>query len=650
MKKTIINHLFIICIFMLPVLVQGENVNQSDPINEIQDSIQRAFNQKISDSRGDSIKQMEAYYEYGKYLDEAENPEKSIAQFTVALRIARNISNEVMVTNAANYLANMYASIGDFKSSNEAYIIALEAAKKTNNSGEIAKISMNLASNYNFIGEYEKAIKYGLYALEIKETKNNLERICYHYIAMGNIFRENNNTAKWEEYVKKAYKMKDVEGCASLSDLAKIYNSLGGIAVQKEEFEKALLYYDTLMILSREANFNQGISTALNNSAGVYKQLDNFTKALELSTESEKYFRGNPYEQIFNNNFKAELYKLMGQYQKGLALVNKNIRIEEINYYSTEKLKCLELLYELNFKLNNYDEAFSWNDSLRKSERILRDEDIRQSIEEQEAKYQTKVKEQQISLLTAENEIKNQRMEQDVLIIGILLILVALILVLFYLRRKKAAFKESELQQQLLRSQMNPHFIFNVMGSIQGYLYKNEASKAADYLSRFAALSRSVLNFSSQEKISLKEEIEMLQNYIELERARMEKPFDIEYKIEDDLETEFIEIPPMLLQPFVENAIKHGFDGIEYQGKLSLCFKEKSGFIAIEILDNGSGLSKQNDKGHKSKALEIFYQRKKGIEHKFKKEIIFEFQDLKLKDQTKHGIRVYIQLPILNVD
>jgi len=648
MRNTIIKHLFIASICMLPVLVQGTNLF-GDP-DEIQDSINIVFKQKIADSKGDSLKQIEAYFDYGKYLGNAENPEKSIEQFRIALRIARNINNDSTVALIANYLANMYASIGDFIPSNSTYKIALEAAEKINSSGEIAKISMNLASNYNYTGDYEKAIKYGLYALEIKETKNNLERICYHYIAMGNIFRENNNTVKWEEYVNKAYKKKEVEGCASFSDIAKIYNSLGGIAVKKEEFEKALLYYDTLMILSREANYNQGISTALTNSAGVYKQLNNFTTALELSTESEKYFGGNPYDKIFNNNFKAELYKLMGQNEKGLALVNKNIKIIEIDYYSTEKLKCLELLYELNFKSSNYNEAFSWNDSLRNLELTLRDEDIRQSIEEQEAKYQTKVKEQQINLLTAENELKNQRMQQALLFIGFLLVLVSLILFLLYFRRKQAFFKQSELQQQLLRSQMNPHFIFNVMGSIQGFLYKNEPSKAADYLSRFASLSRSVLNFSSQENISLKEEIEMLQNYIELERARMENPFEIEYKIADDLETEFIEIPPMLLQPFVENAIKHGFKNIKYQGKLSLCFKEIEGYIAVEILDNGSGLSQEKDQNHQSKALEIFKQRKKGIEHKFKKELTFEFQNLTEIDSNKQGIRVFIKLPILNND
>jgi sensor histidine kinase YesM len=188
------------------------------------------------------------------------------------------------------------------------------------------------------------------------------------------------------------------------------------------------------------------------------------------------------------------------------------------------------------------------------------------------------------------------------------------------------------------------------MGSIQSYLYKNEAARAADYLSRFASLSRSVLDFSSQERVSLKEEIEMLQNYIELERAGQDKPFEVVYNIDPEIESEFIEIPPMLLQPFVENAIKHGLSNLPYPGKLSLTFVEEHENICVEVLDNGAGISSINKGMHKSKALEIFRQRKKNIEHRHKKALTFEIQDLKTVDSTRHGVRVYLQIPILNND
>ncbi len=226
--------------------------------------------------------------------------------------------------------------------------------------------------------------------------------------------------------MQKAYKMKEVEGCASAIDIVKIYNSLGGIEVQREAYEKALLFYDSLLVLSREADYNQGISTALTNSAGVYKQLGKASKALELAIEAEAYFGENPYDVIFSNNFKAELYQQSGHHKKALELANQNIHIEEINNYSTEKLKCLLLLYELNFVLSDYDQAYYWNDSLRATEGLLRDEDIRQSMEELEAKYETEKKEQQIDLLTAENRLKSQRIRAGTGLVGVLLIVIIL--------------------------------------------------------------------------------------------------------------------------------------------------------------------------------------------------------------------------------
>jgi tetratricopeptide (TPR) repeat protein len=652
MKNKIIKYLFISYLCILSIPAQSVNILISNNTKDVQDSVQTDFNQKITSANGDSVKILEAYLEYGKYLNQTGNQEKSIGQLTTALRIAGNINNNAKEATVANYLANMYAAIGDFNSSTNTYLLALESAKKTNNSGEIAKISMNLASNYNYTGDYEKAIEYGLYALKIKETKNNLERICYHYVAMGNIFRENSNYAKWEEYVIKAYNMKDIDGCASFSDIAKIYNSLGSIAVQKKEFGKALLFYDTLILLSREADYDQGISTALTNSAGVYKQLNKLTRALELSTESEKYFGKNPYDIIFNNNFKAELYNQTGQFKKGLALVNENIKIKEINYYSTEKLKCMELLYELNFNLTNYDKAYFWNDSLRRSEKLLRDEDIRQSIEELETRYETEKKEQQIEFLTTENKLKNQRINASIGIVIVLLIVILLIVYILNIRKRQAALLQNDLQQQVLRTQMSPHFIFNVLGSIQNFMMHNDLRKASDYLSQFASLTRATLTYSAAETISLADEINMLKNYIELEKMRNPSNFNFEIVTQDDLETDFIQIPPMMIQPFIENVIKHGFKNSDHEGFLRLQISDKTECVEFIIEDNGTGIQEKDDTidNHQPMAMIIFEKRRKLIQQKHKKDFKFEMLNLRDLNPELSGVKTTINIPILNND
>ncbi|WP_299781705.1 histidine kinase [uncultured Formosa sp.] len=637
---------------LLPYISQCATHIAGNNTNKPQDSIKINFNQKIADAENDNIKLTEAYFEYGKHLKASGNSKKAIIQFEKALEIAQSSNNNEKLATIANYTGNTYVSIGDFTASNKIYLLALKASKKTANSGETAKISMNLASNYNYIGDYEKATKYGLYALKVKETTHNLERICYHYIAMGNIFRENDNVVKWEEYVRKAYKMKDVKDCASISDIAKIYNSLGGLAVRKEKLEQALMYYDTLMVLSKKANYKQGINTALTNSAGVYKQLNNFSKALELSTEAEQYFGENPYESIFNKNFKAELYNLTEQYKKGLSLVNENIQKEEINYYSTEKLKTLELLYQLNYNLKNYEKAFFWNDSLRSTETLLRDQHIRESFEELETKYETEKKEQQIEILTTENKLKNQRINAGIAIVSFLTISIFLILYILNIRKKQAILKQNDLQQQVLRTQMNPHFMFNVLGSIQNFMMQNDTRKASNFLSQFATLTRATLNNSTAETISLADEMNMIKNYIELEKMRKQNKFDYTIEYDNDLEVDFIQIPPMLIQPFIENSIKHGFKNVNKGGLLKISITDKIHWIEFVIEDNGEGLTNKTDKqnSHKSMAMSIFEKRRKLIQQKYKTDFKFEILNLKDKYPKQSGVRITISIPILNND
>jgi tetratricopeptide (TPR) repeat protein len=614
------------------------------------DSVRHQFDMQIAAAAGDSTELIEAYFAYGKYFVEQGEIDYSIQKFEKAWLIAKTTDNPTQMVELGNFLGNMYAARGNFAASNDTYQRALEAAEENRDSGNIAKISMNLASNLNFTGQYEEAVEYGLYALKIKESSNNLERICYHYIAMGNIFRENSNTAKWEEYVQKAYRMKDVEGCASFADIAKIYNSLGGIEVQREDLEKALLYYDSLLIFSMEAEYQQGISTALTNSAGVYRQLGSSARALELAIQAEAYFGENPYDVIFSNNFKAELYQESGEYERALELANQNICIAEIENYSTEKLKCLFLLYELNYLASDYEKAFYWNDSLRTTEGLLRDEDVRQSMEELEAKYETEKKERQIDLLMAENKLKTQRIKAGTGLLAVLLIVIFLITYIWSIRKRQAALIRNDLQQQVLRTQMNPHFIFNVLGSIQNYMHRNNTREASRFLSQFASLIRATLQNSAVEVISLADELKMLKDYIELEKMRSPEIFEYDIVYDEGLEVDLIQIPPMLVQPFVENAIKHGFKNPDRNGVLKLQITDKVHWIEFVVEDNGDGLPEKEAKmkDHRSMGIEIFEKRRKLIQNKYKKEFSYEILNLSDCKQGLSGLRVILTIPVLN--
>jgi LytS/YehU family sensor histidine kinase len=240
------------------------------------------------------------------------------------------------------------------------------------------------------------------------------------------------------------------------------------------------------------------------------------------------------------------------------------------------------------------------------------------------------------------------------LFIAVLTIFLSAIFVYFN-QRKKTKQQKTELKLKLLRSQMDPHFIFNALGSIQSFMYQNESVKAASYLGQYSSLTRSVLKNSNKELITLEEELETLKNYIEIEKMRKRDCFNYELEIDENVEPDFIYVPPIFLQPFVENAIQHGFAKKDCnQGMIFITIKQQPTSIQINITDNGQGinstLKNKKDSTHQSMGMKIFKERIHLIERKYKKTIKFEVYDLSEKNPELTGTSVNIDFPIIEPD
>lgn len=170
----------------------------------------------------------------------------------------------------------------------------------------------------------------------------------------------------------------------------------------------------------------------------------------------------------------------------------------------------------------------------------------------------------------------------------------------FYRYRVKQIKKEGELRDELyrleqsaLQAQMNPHFIFNCLNSIQHFILKNESDAAVLYLARFAKLVRTALNASVNGAVTLAEEVTMLDNYLALEQMRFQKTFDYTIIVDDTLDGRHTLLPPLLVQPFVENAVLHGMKAIKKDGHIGVTFRQVDGYLYINIRDNGPGLPQE---------------------------------------------------------
>jgi len=232
------------------------------------------------------------------------------------------------------------------------------------------------------------------------------------------------------------------------------------------------------------------------------------------------------------------------------------------------------------------------------------------------------------------------------------------LMALIIIRRKNIQIKRRELDHQLitleqkaLQSMMNPHFIFNSLGSIQTYLLEKKSNEAGLYLSQFARLIRQNLNAINAASINLEEEIDRLKNYLDLEKLRMENKFDYNIEVDENVEEADVQIPSMIIQPFVENAIWHGIAALEDKGQINIKFQmqdEKSMTVIIE--DNGIGIKRSEaystkQEKHLHLGMEMTRKRLELLGKKFSIKTAIEFFET-YPGTANPGTRVVLVMPV----
>lgn len=233
-----------------------------------------------------------------------------------------------------------------------------------------------------------------------------------------------------------------------------------------------------------------------------------------------------------------------------------------------EKLRKTELEFAFLKKKGDEKNAFYTLKKVMELKELLAKEEKEKKLKDLEAFYASKEKD---LMLAQEDEYKKNLEEKNEKLSVVL--------------RKQ---KLMELQLESLQLQLSPHFIFNTMQSIQSYVFEKDPIVASDYLGKFAALMRGILSASRIEKVSVKSEIKLITDYLEIEKIRFGDSFKFELRQDFKGEVEGLFMPPLLVQPFVENAIIHGLADVQ-NGKVSVVFRERNGFIYIHVYDNGIG-------------------------------------------------------------
>jgi LytS/YehU family sensor histidine kinase len=327
-------------------------------------------------------------------------------------------------------------------------------------------------------------------------------------------------------------------------------------------------------------------------------------------------------------------------------------------------------------KENDYKSAYLLLDSSYKIKDSLFTKEKQDELLKLQTEFETERKEKENQLLKAQNLSSNLKLEKNKewLIVTIAALLAAGILLYALYRNRQTKIKNIEVLQVLnqkleaqkeeiarinnllemraLRAQMNPHFIFNCMSSIQECMLTGRIDDANTYLTKFSRLLRMVLNHSDEENISLDKELQMLSLYLQLEKIRLKNNFEYTFQLSDDIVPEELEVPTLILQPFAENAIWHGLVHKKENRHLTIEGNISNDILQFFIIDNGIGREKSEvlkkaASSHESKAIKLVEKRLSIINQNPSNPLAgFTIQDLYDEVHNAAGTSVEIRLPL----
>lgn len=574
-------------------------------------------------------------------------------------------SLELLPKDSLEVRGNMYNLIGclsaniNVDSLPRAFIhfnTALNCFKEHQDSTLIAMVYNNMANYYCLIKDYEKGLEYTYKALRIDEAANYQKGIAAHLTTITLI-----NT-KQKDY-KEA--LKNAKRSLSLSQKIGDFNYVAdatfnvGLVYSKLEFLDSSIYYLSIALKNaQKRNYQTHIARAYAELASVYKKKKDLPSALwciRKAIKKQEYFFSES-ERLANQQVLAGIYFENGDYNKSIALYKKIRKIAQGKQSTTALLNANYGLSETYAAVNNQGEAYhhllryaKLKDSLTKIKEVEQIKDLK--IKYQIA-YKTQKKEQENKLLGKNLAIqelilhKNKQWFYGIFILIIFALLLAYLLVRQY--KLKTSQQMLQLKHQLLRNQMNPHFIFNALTNIQKFVYQNAPIQAGKYLSSFSRLIRGILENSREEYISLKKEKEWLENYLNLQILRFKDRFEYQIKIDPTLNLSTCLIPPMLIQPFIENALEHGLKGIKHWGILNVDFTKLDTCLQISIKDNGLGFSEEHHteqhRNRRSLAIKITKERLDFINQKRNSKIYFNIDSVLSK-----GTLVTFSIPLKNM-
>ncbi len=532
-----------------------------------------------------------------------------------AISIANEMKDTALIADGNNSLGNIYKDQYLINHAIDVYYKALNLWETTGDSNGMSLAYGNIGLMYYYLEDYPKALEFYKKKLPVSMQSKD----------------------SWEE--------------------SRTYDAIGFVYLSLSQYDTALTYYRKGLVLNESMSYPPGITESYHNLATTFLQMTEYDSALHYVSNSIRIkTRINAISDL------ASDYVLLGKIQ--LATNNLSSAMDNLirGYNLANEFGIPSVLAEASqilsreySRVGNFKRAYKYLTEFRQLQDSIRQEENIRNITRLEVEYEFDKKQREIEIAQEQEQLAHAaalRQQQMYFFIAIVIILFLILTGVLIVRHKNLAlkFKTIDLEQKLLRVQMNPHFLFNSLCAIQDYILNNKTTEANIFLTKFATLVRSILETSKQDFVTLEKEKEILMNYMDIQKTRFETDFAYQFEVDENIDQEVMAIPPMLAQPFIENAIEHGLIPLKDKGIIIVRYVLQNGLIRLEVEDNGVGRKKSAAIHHKSPykkqslATSLTFERIKYLQKSENKRTRFEIIDLE-DSGSSTGTKVVFEIP-----
>ncbi|WP_228424412.1 tetratricopeptide repeat-containing sensor histidine kinase [Chryseobacterium geocarposphaerae] len=562
---------------------------------------------------------------------------------TKKLKKAMDTKNEPAQADSYYNIGETFFNSGNFPKSEEYYTKAKNLYEKLNDKPNIEKATRRLAQSQEkqnkitpAISNYSRVAQMGYSEKSKAVNSNDVTRLSSPTPELrAEAIQSNINLSKKEN---------------EQGDLAESYSQLADVNLKQKDVSSAEENLNTAYKISKREAPQQAL--AINQKlADLYVENKNFEKAIEAKKKvlKEDFVKENSQEKVNQIQELADIYIKKNDPKEAVDLLKNAYGIALDKGHTLEaqrSVKKLDSLYAISGNIDAsvqlYRDFLGKLPNLVSKDRSLVDNKILEDTE------------QRISQLEKERELKDELIRKknvfNYSLIGALVLLTGLIVFIFR-TLKKVQTKNKKIALQSLRREMNPHFIFNSLNSVNHFIATNNELEANQYLTKFSKLMRGVMENSTEDFIPFQQELDLLQNYLALEKTRFADKFDYEIDVDESLNTQSLKVPGMLVQPFLENAIWHGLRYRTTKGFLKLIFEKENQYLKITIEDNGIGIEEskkqktEHQKNREGRGMKNTLERIALLNDLYHQEIQCKITDKK----DEKGVLVEVTYKLINL-